>query len=166
VLNGDIANDDGSLAIFYERNFISSVKPISWPLTRRIARGPGLSKTLSAALTIRSTSRQLDRHGLWSVYSDSYLLETRGEAKEAEPFLDAFVTAENFTPLRKAPKDCLPRSLALYRFLLGCGFPVQQLIGVLPRPFSAHAWVELDGTALLEARPPHHRVIARMSPAS
>ncbi len=62
----------------------------------------------------------------------------------------AFVRAENFFPLRRAPDDCLPRSLALYRFLLSIGLPADHCIGVQRFPFEAHAWVECGGRVLLD----------------
>ena len=114
---------------------------------------------------IRDTARRLKRTGLWSVYGSALGLASRTESGELESCLAAFVAGENLSPLRAAPKDCLPRSLALYRFLLACGIPVQHVIAVQSHPFSGHAWVEKDGLALLESKPPHHRPIARMSPA-
>ena len=59
--------------------------------------------------------------------------------------LKAFARAENFFYLKRAPLDCLPRSLALFRFLRSAGLPAQHCIGVRPFPFSAHAWTECYG---------------------
>ncbi len=78
--------------------------------------------------------------------------------------LRAFGRAENFFYLRKAPKDCLPRSLALFRFLRAMGFPVEHCIGVKRFPFSAHAWVENDGEVIYDhsGRPGGLTTLARM----
>ena len=64
--------------------------------------------------------------------------------------LKLFRTAEGCYPTRRAPMDCLPRSLALTRFLRTAGFPAEHVMGVALYPFEAHAWVELAGSALNE----------------
>lgn len=56
--------------------------------------------------------------------------------------------------LRLLPTDsrCLVRSLVVLALLAERGTAVELVIGVLPgTAFAAHAWVELDGTPLLEA---------------
>ncbi|MGH7472009.1 MAG: lasso peptide biosynthesis B2 protein [Longimicrobiales bacterium] len=45
---------------------------------------------------------------------------------------------------------CLEQSLALFVLLRRRGVAAQLRLGVQPYPFNAHAWVELDGTALNE----------------
>jgi hypothetical protein len=57
----------------------------------------------------------------------------------------AFSRAENFFHLRRAPQDCLPRSLALFGFLRQLGLGAEHVIGVQLFPFLAHAWVEYRG---------------------
>jgi len=47
---------------------------------------------------------------------------------------------------------CLQRSAAAVCLLKRRGFPGQLVVGVQPRPFAAHAWVELDG-AVVNDRP-------------
>ena len=68
---------------------------------------------------------------------DQTLLLTRAVA--------AFSRAENFFHLRRAPQDCLPRSLALFGFLRQLGLSAEHVIGVQLFPFLAHAWVEHRG---------------------
>lgn len=82
-----------------------------------------------------------------------------GLLQEAE---SAFLRAENFFIFRKAPKDCLPRSLSLYAFLTSAGFDVTHVIGVSRFPFEAHAWVEGDGRVLLD-RPDWVRTYAPLA---
>ena len=56
--------------------------------------------------------------------------------------------------LRRLPGDtrCLTRSMVLVRLLSRRGIFSTVVIGVRPKPsFAAHAWVELDGRALLNA---------------
>jgi len=55
--------------------------------------------------------------------------------------------------MESAPKDCLPRTLALYRFLLSAGIPADHVIGVRQYPFEAHAWVEFEGRILFDSSP-------------
>ena len=62
--------------------------------------------------------------------------------------LTAFGRAENFLYLKKAPRDCLPRSLALFFFLRAIGWPVEHCIGLQQFPFLAHAWTEYRGAVL------------------
>ena len=56
----------------------------------------------------------------------------------------AFRRAETFMLLKSAPRDCLPRSLALYQYLSLAGVRVNHHIGVERFPFNAHAWVDDD----------------------
>jgi hypothetical protein len=64
--------------------------------------------------------------------------------------LKAFGVAELLLVSRLGLEDCLPRSLALFAFLREGGLPVRHCIGVKRYPFTAHAWVESDGVALLQ----------------
>jgi hypothetical protein len=45
---------------------------------------------------------------------------------------------------------CLEQSLALYVLLRRRGVNAQLRLGVQPRPFFAHAWVEVDGVPVAE----------------
>lgn len=58
------------------------------------------------------------------------------------PAVDAFLRAEQGYFSRRAPRDCLPRTLALFVHLCRSGLPVRHVIGVARYPFRAHAWVE------------------------
>lgn len=64
---------------------------------------------------------------------------------------ELFRTAESLYPASEAPQDCMPRSLALTRFLRTAGWQAQHVIGVALYPFEAHAWVEVDGVPVNEA---------------
>ncbi len=55
---------------------------------------------------------------------------------------------------------CLEQSLALYVLLRRRGIPVDLRLGVQPYPFTAHAWLELNGNALNE----HPEVIRQFVP--
>jgi transglutaminase superfamily protein/coenzyme PQQ synthesis protein D (PqqD) len=64
---------------------------------------------------------------------------------------DAFLSAENVFWYRRAPEDCLPRSLALFRFLRCLGIPAIHRIGGRRVPiFFMHAWVEHNGVVILD----------------
>ncbi|HET6764919.1 MAG TPA: lasso peptide biosynthesis B2 protein [Longimicrobiaceae bacterium] len=47
---------------------------------------------------------------------------------------------------------CLEQSLALYVLLRRRGVPAELALGVQPYPFTAHAWVEVDGEPVNEDR--------------
>lgn len=74
--------------------------------------------------------------------------------RSLESALTSFRFAEGVLPNRKGDLDCLPRSLALFSMLRGYGFSVCHKIGLYRYPFSAHAWVECDGTKVLEREAP------------
>lgn len=79
----------------------------------------------------------------------------------------AFVRAENFYVRRRAPNDCLPRSLSLYAYMRGLGLPVVHRIGARRFPaFRCHAWVEYDGAPILDegADVSHYTLIASILP--
>jgi len=99
------------------------------------------------------TTRELSLRGFAHVYEAlSGRVPPRLRASQAEGGLRramrAFALAENFFHLWRAPDDCLPRSLALFRFLYSLGLPVEHHIGVRLFPFMAHAWVECQGQVL------------------
>jgi hypothetical protein len=92
--------------------------------------------------------------GLASTYDRYARLGARRPAadnRNLPAMLAAFSYAENFMTLKRAPRDCLPRSLALFRFLRRRGYPSRHFIGVDTDPFAAHAWVELDGDVISDA---------------
>lgn len=79
--------------------------------------------------------------------------------------LAAFTMAENFFLIKNAPQDCMPRSLALFRFLRSAGLPVEHCIGVRRIPFQAHAWVEYRGRVVQDdsSRQLTFKTLARIS---
>jgi transglutaminase superfamily protein/coenzyme PQQ synthesis protein D (PqqD) len=110
------------------------------------AVGPRALRALSALV---GTQRALIREGFHRTYERYALLPVAEDATGADSALAAFVAAENVFVARRAPNDCLVRSLALYRFLLSVGVPAEHVIGVRRFPFAAHAWVESGGASLL-----------------
>jgi Transglutaminase-like superfamily/Coenzyme PQQ synthesis protein D (PqqD) len=62
----------------------------------------------------------------------------------------AFLAAENLVVFRRAPEDCLPRSLALFGFLRSLGLPAAHIIGVRRFPVMMHAWVQIGNLHVLE----------------
>ena len=59
----------------------------------------------------------------------------------------AVATAAAFYPRRAL---CLEQSLALYILLRRRSIAAERRLGVQPRPFYAHAWVEVDGAPVNE----------------
>lgn len=106
-----------------------------------------------AVLSLIGTTWRLRRSGFRRTYEDC----TRLPAATAPPdpalassAARAFLHAEEVFLARRAPDDCLTRSLALYRFLRGVGLPAEHVIGVRRVPFRAHAWVELAGEPVID----------------
>lgn len=117
--------------------------------------------------SLLATRRHLRRDGLERAYgacAQAPLAEPHAPEERLDAALKAFVSAENAFLSRRAPDDCLLRSLALYRFLRAAGLPVEHRIGVRRFPFGAHAWVEHDGRVLLddETRTSGFTVLARL----
>jgi hypothetical protein len=140
-----------------DRRFLSPEEPVANDLRDRVATSPMRSSCLpfracwslfltGASLKIRGFRRTYEdfgtlRHSLRSVSADLLL------AKATQ----AFLWAENVIQFSKMPDDCVPRSLALFRFLRTIGLPVVHRIGGRRFPtFTMHAWVEYDGRAILD----------------
>jgi len=102
-----------------------------WSVTRSLAKR-GFSCTYNAALGLPKLQK----------------IQTRRQTGSLSTALKAFARAENFLYLKKAPRDCLPRSLALFLFLRSIGWPVEHCIGLQQFPFLAHAWTEYHGEVL------------------
>jgi hypothetical protein len=136
-----------------ERGFLAPDPPASAPepaARRRAARG---ALALRAWLSLLVTSRSIARRGFSETYRRyARLPVARAGGEDVEALASrarqAFSRAENLFLLRSAPRDCLPRSLALFRFLRSVGVPAEHCIGVQRFPFEAHAWVECRGSVV------------------
>jgi len=111
-----------------------------------------------AWLCLAMTARSLATRGFSSTYLRYARLPapaTPADGDRAQELLRrgvaAFRRAEGFFYMRRAPQDCLPRSLALFRFLRSLGLPVEHRIGVKRFPFTAHAWVEFRDAVVHES---------------
>ncbi|MEN6464614.1 MAG: lasso peptide biosynthesis B2 protein [Syntrophaceae bacterium] len=128
--------------------------------------------TLRAWWSLVETKLSLSRKGFSGTYNAALRLScpegTAADDAQLELLvraLDAFARAENFFYLKRAPLDCLPRSLALFKFLRSAGLPAEHCIGVRPFPFSAHAWTECFGRVVHDDESNRRRftVIARIA---
>jgi Transglutaminase-like superfamily/Coenzyme PQQ synthesis protein D (PqqD) len=122
-------------------------------LTRR---WPQSFLVVAAWWSLFRTTRLLSTNGFAHVYASlgAYAKPRVRTAELPERLAHverAFSFAENFFVLSSAPKDCLPRSLSLYRFLLSAGVSANHVIGVRRFPFQAHAWVECEGKPLFDS---------------
>ncbi|MBV8367550.1 MAG: lasso peptide biosynthesis B2 protein [Candidatus Eremiobacteraeota bacterium] len=141
------------------RGFLEFPAPPVPVLRRAPAVRPAVvpsSGLLLAALAWRSlieTRASLARQGFRAVYERCASLPLTVPGAGLERAAAAFRRAENFSISRHAPDDCLPRSLALYRFLRLAGIPATHVIGVTRIPFQAHAWVEFGGHPVLDDSP-------------
>jgi hypothetical protein len=119
------------------------------PPRGRVRRQPS---ALRAWWWLARTALRLRRAGFSATYRAATALAaqpaTAGAHERLEPALRAFARAENAFVFRNAPRDCFPRSIALFCFLRELGIPVEHRIGVNRHPFRAHAYVTLDGRVL------------------
>ena len=79
------------------------------------------------------------------------LTRSKGLASEAElvgKTIQRLLTATAFYPGRSR---CLEQSIAGFILLRRRGFDVRLRLGVQPYPFSAHAWLELEGQPITES---------------
>ena len=135
-----------------------------------VAAGHPRFLILSAWWCLFRTVRRLAAGGFSRTYREySGISIPQNSSADADDLLKraiaAFATAENFFLIKNAPKDCLPRSLALFRFLRSAGLPVEHCIGVRRFPFLAHAWVEYHGQVVHDnpLRQSTFRTLARIS---
>lgn len=105
-----------------------------------------------------SAQRELQR-GFGAAYArrTAWVADSAAPRIAVDQLVQRFRTADGLFPAREAPLDCLPRSLALTRFLRLAGWPAEHVIGVALHPFEAHAWVEVDGAAIDENPASLHR---------
>jgi hypothetical protein len=123
-------------------------------ISLRAWRIPVRPFVLNALFSLVSTHLSLRAFGFRRVYESCFAVEQSPTApREITQATSAFVRAENLFISRRAPNDCLLRSLALFRFLRRCGFPAEHVIGVRRVPFAVHGWVEVNGVLQLEVNP-------------
>ena len=123
---------------------------------------PGM---LAALICLIATRRALARDGFKTTYERYALLPAAAHTRPLDSALPAFARAENFFVARRAPEDCLLRSLSLYRFLRSAGVPAEHVIGVRRFPFAAHAWVECGGSPVRDERARDFTPLARIGDA-
>jgi hypothetical protein len=143
-----------------------SSRPVEPPPSGLVDSGlgaRGAAGIFGAWRSLLGTRRAISRDGFRVTY-ERYALLSVGRARV--PFRGALTTfrrAENFFVFRRAPDDCLARSLALYRFLREAGHPAEHVIGVRRFPFQAHAWVECEGAGALDDRAPAFTPLTRLA---
>jgi hypothetical protein len=125
----------------------------------RAMRGPRAARAVRA---LAATWRELRRDGFGPTYERCARTPLGPPGASREDCLRAFLRAENIWLSRRSPNDCLPRSLALFRYLRAEGVPAEHVIAVRRAPFAAHAWVESDGEALLGERLDGFTTLARI----
>lgn len=116
-------------------------------------------------------SRRLSRQGFASLYDElshaDWPCPPSGDLQvQLAKAVSCFGRAENFVFLKRAPRDCLPRSLALFAFLREVGLPAEHCIGVRLFPFQAHAWVRCLGRVVRDSESVEtvYTTIARITP--
>jgi hypothetical protein len=153
--NDDPAMLDRFTSECVSRGFLTTAPKSGNPCydrSRRAVPGPLMVK---AWITLASTAFSLRYLGLRRTYG-ALLRTSYHEQTPADPVLlkravAAFEHAENAFRFSRAPEDCLPRSLALYRYLRSLRLPAVHVIGARRVPiFLFHAWVEVGGTVILD----------------
>lgn len=88
------------------------------------------------ALRLGSLARMLDALAARKAAVDDQRPPTAADLTRVAAAFDA-------SALAVSPLDaCLPRSIAMARWLLGLGQPATLVVGVKLRPFQAHCWVQ------------------------
>jgi hypothetical protein len=130
------------------RGYLTQGAHTSIVARQRIRRSPLVPPAFYAFYTLMRTARNLKEHGFARTYDELASLIPPACSNDPKLVLrgkSAIAFAENFYTASKAPSDCLPRSLAIYRILLQAGLAPVHRIGVARMPFQAHAWVECGG---------------------
>jgi hypothetical protein len=135
-----------SRALIREQPSITTAAPVSRSVAPTEFRTPPGSLACAAVLVLVTLGLRLG--GLRSTKAVTrWLIARRQSGAPAERTSIPLVVhrvdlAAAFFPGRAR---CLERSLALHVCLRWCGAQTTVRLGVQPYPFSAHAWVELDG---------------------
>jgi hypothetical protein len=138
-----------------QRLLTTQTEPIRRARTTESLRKP--MTLLHAWLCLRGARKSLRKRGFAETYSEHMHLQFAGTQLSCDidatikNALRVFRYAENGFAVRNADIDCLPRSLALHRFLLAGGVAVDHCIGVRRFPFGAHAWVEVSGRPIYDS---------------
>jgi hypothetical protein len=136
-----------------ERLLVNALAPVEM-LPRQGVKRPPRWPAFGAWTCLARTAWLLRFKGLAPTYYSALALgiaPIRQRQCDLGQALASFTLAENLMLLRNAPRDCLPRSLALFRFLRRMGVAASHRIGVELDPFAAHAWVEVGGAVVLDA---------------
>lgn len=126
---------------------------------RRLARVPAFLHAATTLLRIRYALHQYGFRHAYDVavsaaairpYSRHHRGWTSGSTSQIESLTRTFLRLYAVASRGRNSTDCLPRSLALFVFLRERGINATHVIGLRPRPFVAHAWVEVEGAPALE----------------
>jgi hypothetical protein len=159
VSDHDSDNDPASREKFasdcISRGLLTTAPKSDRPRFDRSGRALPGPLTVKAWIALAGTAFSLRYSGLRRTYGallrTSYPDQTPADPMLLRRAIAAFEHAENAFRFSRAPDDCLPRSLALYRYLRSLGLPAVHVIGARRVPiFSFHAWVEVEGTVVLD----------------
>ena len=123
---------------------------------------PSRLRTFGALVCLIATARLLAKQGFRKTYEKYSQLPVGPHAPSLSAVIPGFTRAENLFIARRAPGDCLVRSLSLYRYLRSVNIPAEHIIGVRRFPFGAHAWVEYHGSPLLDNLSGQFKPLARI----
>jgi hypothetical protein len=114
----------------------------------------GLPMVVAAWIFLFQMARHLKLSGFHNTYCAVMTLPLRKPPlnQPLDPAISAFLRAERLYLSSLGANDCLPRSLALYAYLVTyIGHRATHHIGIERYPFGAHAWVCANGAPVFDA---------------
>ena len=135
-----------SQAVIREQSSITTAAPVSRSVPRPEFRAPPGALACAAVLVIVTLGLRLGGLRSTKALTRWLIARHRSGARADRTCIPLVVhrvdLAAAFFPGRAR---CLERSFALHVCLGWCGVHTSVRLGVQPYPFTAHAWVELDG---------------------
>lgn len=151
VRDGRYAGLSGRDAERWVQNFGSArtARPALPSPPPHLPRWWGVTRYLLAWRINRHVRRLIAAQRFHELYALAESVSPAGDRRGAVP-LAPFLRTELLFENKNPDRDCLVRSFSLYLYLRMLGFRVTHRIGVVAFPFDAHAWVEIEGWAILE----------------
>jgi len=101
-----------------------------------------VASALSAIMGARFSLRWRRLHKILRAIDLGRTAWPRSGPVDLDAIKDAATAFERTSRFLRSHDQCLPRSIALARYLAARGLPADLVLGVRLRPFAAHAWVQ------------------------
>jgi hypothetical protein len=151
---GLTVDDEAFLDECERRGYLTRAAKTSRGAKKIVYGVPRIALSLWALYALIATTRRLKQQGFASEYAAVSILaphDASNDPDDVRSAESAIALAENLYTGGDAPRDCLPRSLAIYKTLLRGGLAPVHRIGVSRMPFQAHAWVECGGNVVRDS---------------